>query len=102
MAVFLHILGNIFVADRCLFIADAQLVERLVEAHVRHDGGDDLGIAELAALLQEFGGEVKDMVAVDDISFLIHRQAAVGVAVEGKAHIQIVRNHKAAQVLDMG
>ena len=42
------------------------------------------------------------MVAVDDIPLLVHRQAAVGIAVKGEAHIQVVRNHKAAQVLDMG
>ena len=102
VAVLLHVLGDILVSDRGLLIADAQLIQRLVQAHVGHDGGDDLGIAEHAALLQVLGGEIEDVVAVADVSFLVYRQAAVRVPVKGKADVQLVLQHVFLKLLDMG
>lgn len=46
--------------------------------------------------------DVEDVVAGDDAALFIHGKAAVGIAVVGKAHIQLVGQHKAAQSLDVG
>ena len=42
------------------------------------------------------------MVASDDVALLIHRQAAVRVAVVGEAHVQLLLPHELLQVLDVG
>ena len=102
VAVLLHVLGDILVPDRGLLIPDAQFIQRLVQAHVGHDGGDDLGVAEHAALLEVLCGEIEDVVAVADVPLLVHRQAAVRVSVKGEADIQLVLKHMLLKLFDVG
>ena len=45
--------------------------------------------------------DVDDLVAVHDVAVLIDGQAAVGVAVVGKAHVEVILAHEAAQPLDV-
>ena len=52
-------------------------------------------------LVQVHAAHVQDLVAVDHTAALIHGQAAVGIAVVGKAHIQALLNHVALQALHM-
>lgn len=73
----------------------------LVQAEVGHDRRDDLGIAEAALRLHITRADVEDLVTVDDRAVFIYGQAAVGVAVEGKAHIQPVETDVLLQVLDV-
>ena len=80
-----HVLINILVTDGGLGVADALLVERLVQTEVGHDGGDDGVHQQLAALFHVAAVNVQDVVAGDDIALLIHAEAAVGVAVIGKS-----------------
>ena len=101
VAVLAHVFGNVLVAHGGLFIADAELIERLVQAHVGHDGGDDLGIAEGAVLLHILGAEVHDMVAVDLVALLVHGEAAVGVAVKGEAHVEMVVDNELLEIMYM-
>ena len=101
MAVGAHILRDVLIADIGLFIADARRIERLVQAEIGHDRRDDLGIAEAALRLHIARADIKDLIAVDDRAVFIHGQAAVGVAVEGKAHIQSVETDVLLQVLDV-
>ena len=42
------------------------------------------------------------MVAGDDIALLVHTQAAVSIAIKGKANVQTVLYHELLQALDMG
>ena len=42
------------------------------------------------------------MVAGDDVALLVHAQAAVGVAVKGKAHVQAFLHHQLLQALNVG
>ena len=53
-------------------------------------------------LLHVAAVDVQNVVAGDDIAFLVHAQAAVSIAVEGKADIQTVLHHKLLQTLNMG
>ena len=46
--------------------------------------------------------DVEDEVAVDHMAALVNGQAAVGVAVVGKAHVKAVLHHKALQLVDVG
>ena len=41
------------------------------------------------------------MVASDDITLLVHAQAAVGVTIEGKTNIQTLLHNKLLQTLNM-
>ena len=96
-----HILCDVFITNVRLFIADAGLVERLVQAEVGHDRRDHFGIAEAALGLHVACADIQDLVAVDDRAVFIHGQAAVGVAVKGKAHVQPVEADILLQVLDV-
>ncbi len=42
------------------------------------------------------------MITGDHIALLVHAQAAVGIAVVGKAHIQVILDNELLQMLDMG
>ena len=97
-----HIFVNILVTNGGLGIADAQLVEGLIQAKVGHHGGDHGVAVELAPLLHVLAVDIQDMVAGDDVALLVHSQAAVGIAVVGKAHIQLVFQNEVPQVLDVG
>ena len=96
-----HILRDVFIADGRLFIADARLIERLIQAEVGHNRRNDLGIAEAALGLHIARADIEDLVAVDDRAVFVHGQAAVSVAIEGKAHVQPVETDVLLQVFDM-
>ena len=97
-----HVFVDVLIAHLGLGVADAQLVEGFVQAEVGHDGGDDGVAQELAPLLHVLAVDVQDVVAGDDVALFVHAQAAVGVAVVGKAHVQPVLYHVALQNLNVG
>ena len=101
-AVLSHILVNIFVAHSSLSIADALLVKGLVQTKVGHDRGDHGIGQEFSTLLHVATVDVQDMVTGDDIPLLIHAQAAVSVAIEGKTDIQTVLHYELLQALNVG
>ena len=102
VSVLAHVLRHILVAHGGLLIADAQLIQGLVEAHVGHDGGDHLALAQLALVLHVLGAEIQDLVAVDHFALLVHREAPVRVPVEGKADVQELLPHQLLELLQMG
>ena len=55
-----------------------------------------------AVFLQVAAIDVQDVVAGDDIALLIHAQAAVSVAVVGKADVEMILDHELLQALDVG
>ena len=101
-AVFGHVLINILVTDGSLGVANALLVERLVQTEVGHDGGDDGVHQQLAALFHVAAVNVQDVVAGDDVALLIHAEAAVGVAVVGKADVEVILDDELLQTLNVG
>ena len=101
-AVFGHVLINILVTDGSLGVANTLLVERLVQTEVGHDGGDDGVHQQLAALLHVAAVNVQDVVAGDDVALFIHAEAAVGVAVVGKADVEVVLYNELLQTLNVG
>ena len=101
MTVCTHVLGNIFVADLGLFVADAELVKRLVEAHVRHDGRDYLLIAQDAAIVHILAADIQNVIACYDVALFVDGKAAVGIAVKGKTNIKSVFEDKLLHLLDM-
>ncbi len=102
VAVLLHVLVDVAVAHGGLFIGDAQAVQGLIETEVGHDGGDHGVGGELAVLLHILGHDIHDLIAVDHLATLVHGQAAVGVAIEGEAHVHVVLPDVLLEALDVG
>ena len=69
---------------------------------VGYDRGNDGIDQQLAALFHVAAVDVQDVVAGDDIALFIHAQAAISIAVIGKANIQPLLNYELLQTLDMG
>ena len=101
-AVFRHILIHILVAHGGLGIVNALLIKSLVQAEVGHNGGDDRVGDKLAALLHIAAIDVQDMVTGDDIALFIHAEAAVGIAVIGKADVKVILDNELLQPLNVG
>ena len=101
-AVLGHVLVNILVAHSGLGVADALFVKGLVQTEVGHHGRDDGIVHQLAMFLQVAAIDVQNVVAGDDIALLVHAQAAVGVAVVGKADVEMILDHELLQALDVG
>ena len=101
-AVLRHVLVDVLVADGGFGVVNALLVEGLVQAEVRHDGGDDGVRDELTALLHVAAVDVQDVVAGDDVALLIDTEAAVGIAVVGKADVKVIFDDELLQTLDVG
>ena len=101
-AVHHHVFVNILVANGGLGVIDAQLVKGLVQAEVGHDRGHHRIAQELAPLLHVCAVDIENMVAGDDVALFIHTQAAVGISVVSKAHIQPIIHHKPLQHLNVG
>ena len=53
-------------------------------------------------LVQVHAAYVQDKVAVYHMAALVHRKAAIGVAIVGKAHVQSLLYHQTLQAVDMG
>ena len=101
-AVLGHILVDILVTHGSLGVADALLVKGLVQAKVGHNRGNDGVGQQFAALLHVAAVDVQDVVTGDHIALFIHAEAAVCIAVIGKAHVQTLFHHKLLQTLDVG
>src|SRR6516162_3846598 len=95
VAVLAHMLEHIAVADRGARERKADAVEIALEAEVRHHGGDDAGLGEVAIVLEARRDDGQELVAVDDAAALICDDDAIGVAVEGDADV-------GAHLLDLG
>ena len=100
-AVLSHVLVDVLVAHSSLGVANALLIERLVEAKVGHNSRDYGVVHQLAVLLHVAAVDVQNVVAGDDIAFLVHAQAAVSVAVKCKTNVQSVLYHELLQPLNM-
>src|SRR5207302_2579597 len=82
----LHLLVHVAVPDLRLDDADARGAEGLVEAEVRHHGGDDDLALEPAARGEVTPRDRERVVAVADLPGRVHGDEPVAVAVEGEAH----------------
>ncbi len=87
VAFFEHFFQDVAVADFGLDEVDAFFFEEAIKADVGHDGADDGGVIEFAFGFEAFSADGEDVVAVEDIAFFVHGDDAVGVAVEGEAHV---------------
>ena len=87
---------------RSLSITNALLIKCFVQAKVGHNGRNHSIGQQLATLFHIAAIDIQDMVASDDISLLVHAQAAVSIAIKGKTDIQPVLYHELLQAFDVG
>ena len=73
-----------------------------MQAQVGHDGGHHGTAGQAALVLQVHAAGGHDLVAVDEVAQLIHRQAAVRVAVKGDADVIAARLHHGGQAVQVG
>ena len=78
------------------------LCEAPLEAEVRHDGGDDGGFRQPPVRHPALGDDGENLVAVDDVAFLVDDDHAVGVAVERDADVGAHFAHLARQRFGRG
>ena len=101
VAALAHLGIHVTVAHAAGHGAQAGKLQRVDKAKVtgnrRHDGT----AREAPVLVQIHAAHVQDLVAVDHAPALVHGQAAVGIAVVGKAHVQALLHHMALQTLHM-
>ena len=101
VAALAHLGIHVTVAHAAGHGAQTGKLQRLDQAKVagnrRHHGT----ARESPVLVQIHAAHVQDLVAVYHATALIHGQAAVGIAVVGKAHVQPLLHHVALQALHM-
>ncbi|MEJ2085054.1 MAG: hypothetical protein P8Y44_05160, partial [Acidobacteriota bacterium] len=62
---------------------DRRLRERNFEAEIAHAGGDNGRRVETATCCEGLGPQIKDRVAITNLSGLIGENGAIGIAIEG-------------------
>ncbi len=102
VAVLLHRLQHVAVADAGLHDLDALGLHGQLEAQVGHHGADHGVLAELAGLAHGQGQHGEDLVAVDLLAGAVHGQAAVGVAVVRDAEVGAVLDHGRLEQAEVG
>ena len=101
VAILLHRLIDVFVADLRPDIINAGLLQRLKQAVVRLGRRNDGVLQKLSPLLHVARVHIKDVISRDHIALLVHGKAAVCIPVIGKAHIQTIVTDKILQLLNM-
>ena len=101
VAALAHLGIHVTVAHAAGHGAQTGKLQRLDQAKVagnrRHHGT----ARESPVLVQVHAAHVQDLVAVYHATALVHGQAAIGIAVIGKAHVQALLHHMALQALHM-
>ena len=82
-----HALEHVAVAHCGLQHLDAVFAHGAVQAEIADHRGDQCAVSQHAALMHRGREDRHDPVAVDSVAIRIDRQAAVGVAVVGDAHV---------------
>ena len=100
-AVLSHVLINILVANGSLGITNSLLVKCLVQTKVGHDSSNNGIIQQFATLFHVATVDIKNMVASNDITLLVHTQTAVSVTVIGKTNIQPFLYNELLETLNM-
>ena len=98
----LHRLEDVAVTHLRLPYADPGGLHRLHEAEVAHHGGHDRVVVQLTGLPHRQREDREDLVTVDDLAARVHREAAVGVAVEGEPDVGTVLEHGLLQHVEVG
>ncbi len=97
-----HVLIDEAVTHLRLLVADTCRLQGLVQAEVGHHRGDNGVILELASLLHVAAADIHDLIAVHQLSLVVHRKAAVRITVIGKAQITALLQHVLLQCFNVG
>ena len=101
VAALAHLGIHVAVAHAAGHGAQAGKLQRLDQTKVAGDCRHHGTARKATVLVQVHAAHVQNLVAVDHTAALIHGQAAVGIAVVGKTHVQALLHHMALQALHM-
>ena len=96
-----HVLVDVLVAHSGLGGCNAEVIQRAEQPQIAHHRRDDRVAQQLTRLLHVPSADEEDVVAGDFHARFVHAQAAVSVAVEGKAHVAVVFDDELLQAPDV-
>ena len=100
-AILCHILIDVLISNGSLCIADALLIECLVQTKVGHNCCNNGVGQQFTALLHIASVNIQNMVACNNITLFVHTQAAVCITIIGKTNIQTFLHNELLQALNM-
>ena len=101
VAVGLHLLEHVAIADAGLDDGDLCLAHRDLESEIGHHRCHDRVVRELARVTHALGEDREDVIAVDHVAEAIDREAAIGIAVVRDARIGAVLLDRRDEILEM-
>ena len=101
VAIGMHAGKYVFVTHCGGFVVQVRLFKGFQHAEVAHNRGDNRTARQATMLVQVHTAHIQDKVAVYHMAALVHREAAVRIAIVGKAHIKALLHNKALQTVDM-
>ena len=93
--VLVHASIDVLIAHVGFLVREAGVIKCFEQAKVAHDGGNHGLLCQATILVEVGAADVENQVSVNYMAALVDCQAAVSVAVVGKAHVKAVLNHKA-------
>ena len=96
-----HLLEDVAIADGRRHDADAVALHSDAEAEIRHDRRDHGVARQRAPVAHAQGEDGQDLVAVDDMSFRIDREATVSVTVVRDADVRSMLEHSGDEILEV-
>ena len=102
IAVGQHILADIFITHRGLYILHPLSLQSLIESQIGHDRSHNHIVFEFALLFQVLSADIHNQITVHHISFMVYSNTAVRVPIVRKADVQAVFLDKLLQNFDVG
>ena len=100
-AILCHILIDVLISNGSLSITDTLLIKCFVQTKVGHNCCNNGVGQELATLFHVAAIDVQNVIACNDITLLVHTQAAIGITIIGKTNIQTFLHNELLQALNM-
>ena len=100
--VFVHASVDVLIAYAGFLVREASVVKCFEQAKVAHDGSDHGLLCQATILVKVGATDVENQVSVNHVTTLVNCQAAVSIAVIGKAHVKAILDHKALQLINVG
>src|SRR5438876_9720686 len=82
-----HFFDHVAVAHLCANHFPTVSRERFIQTEVAHHGADERVLLKLSGTQQIDGSNREDLIAIDDLTFLVTKENAVGVAIVREARL---------------
>src|SRR5512132_2875450 len=89
----LHGLQHVTISDLCLLDRNSNASHRIDQSQVAHHRGNDRVVLQSTLLAERKRQDGQDLITVNDPAECVHRQAAVGIAIERDPEIGMLFQH---------